>query len=293
MNIGLRLSKGFLLGLLLLTQAVIPAEKLSAEAFTEYFAGQVKNAYPEAEVVIAGELAVETSREGSDYGEILSYLDNAFAEYKANPSNLESIIGKHVQTLKPVLLSEKRENSRSDLVPVIKDNRYLKQIQTLMEQRQKDPNKSPQKVYYERLNSELVILYAFDSPGALSFASEDDISEVKVDKSELRQLAIDNLRGRLPDIEREGDDTLSMVVADGNFEASLLLFDDIWNKENFNVKGDIVVFVPSRDAVLVTGSKDREGLKKAIDIIQNNEWPYMISSYGFVRKEDGWARFDP
>ena len=60
----------------------------------------------------------------------------------------------------------------------------------------------------------------------------------------------------------------------------------------FDVAGDIVVFVPARDFVLVTGSEDVEGLAVARELIANNEWAYFISQNAFIRTGDGWAIFD-
>ena len=54
----------------------------------------------------------------------------------------------------------------------------------------------------------------------------------------------------------------------------------------------IVIFVPARDLLLITGSEDKEGLRRAREIVNDNEWPYLISLHGFVRENDSWARFD-
>lgn len=53
-----------------------------------------------------------------------------------------------------------------------------------------------------------------------------------------------------------------MLVADGNYEASLLLADEIWQSKQIPVKGDYVVAIPSRDTLLITGSEDVENLAK-------------------------------
>ena len=49
-------------------------------------------------------------------------------------------------------------------------------------------------------------------------------------------------------------------MSGGTYEASLLLFDSIWTDGQVKVNGDIVVAVPTRDVLLVTGSKNRKGL---------------------------------
>ncbi|WP_143017696.1 hypothetical protein [Riemerella columbipharyngis] len=59
---------------------------------------------------------------------------------------------------------------------------------------------------------------------------------------------------------------------------------DIWSKEHFDVKGDIVVGIPARDVLLVTGSEDTENLVKmrkiAADIFETGA--HIITDSLFV-----------
>ena len=130
----------------------------------------------------------------------------------------------------------------------------------------------------------------------LTFASEprdlhDELLALVGSYDELRDLAIENLLNRLPKIERRGDNTLSYLLADEFSEATLMLVDTLWNKENFPVNGDIVVFVPTRDLIIITGSDDEEGLRKAREFVNSTQWPYEISPHPFVRADDTWQRF--
>lgn len=86
-----------------------------------------------------------------------------------------------------------------------------------------------------------------------------------------------------------------MLVADGTYEASLILFDGIWTKEQFPVKGDIVIYVPSRDLVLITGSEDKANLAKVHDIVydQDTQWSHIVAETGFIRVGNNWQEFQP
>jgi uncharacterized protein YtpQ (UPF0354 family) len=44
------------------------------------------------------------------------------------------------------------------------------------------------------------------------------------------------------------------------YEASPLLSDHIWSSGQVKVQGDIVVAIPAKDALLLTGSQNRNGL---------------------------------
>jgi len=103
-----------------------------------------------------------------------------------------------------------------------------------------------------------------------------------------------NLKLAMPEIKIEGDVSyISMLVADGNYEASLLLFDGIWNKKQFPVKGDIVVYVPSRETVLIAGSEDKEALNQIHGIVydKDTKWPHAVADVGFVRKQNKWVEY--
>ena len=64
----------------------------------------------------------------------------------------------------------------------------------------------------------------------------------------------------------------------------------MWTKDQFPVKGDIVVYVPSRDTVLITGSEDEEGLSRIKEIISDpeNNWSHIVAEVGFIRINDKW-----
>ena len=70
--------------------------------------------------------------------------------------------------------------------------------------------------------------------------------------------------------------------------ASFILLSHIWNEEQFPVEGDIIIDLPSRDTVFITGSEDVESQKKIREVIDSpeNEWPYMIFNKAFIQKAD-------
>jgi len=60
--------------------------------------------------------------------------------------------------------------------------------------------------------------------------------------------------------ERRGSNGRYMVTAGGTYESSMLLLNSFWSNKNFPVKGDIVVALPNRDVLFITGSRDKENL---------------------------------
>ncbi|MBT8089320.1 MAG: DUF1444 family protein [Gammaproteobacteria bacterium] len=269
--------------------ALHAADPLSQKHFTARYAEAVEAAYAGAKVEVVGDLEVEVS--SGDEQSTRSFLDNAYKSYQADPEAIDDILQRYVAALNDMLNPDPR-NDIGRLFPVIKDNTYITEIKAVLRQSEGYDPSDPFPFYYEQLNRELVVMYAFDSETGISMASADDVEAFGIAGPALRARAVENLMNYLPGISREGSNRLSLVKADGNYEASLILAEDIWTRDNFDVAGDIVIFVPSRDVLMVTGSKDVEGLAVARELIASNEWPYFISGHGFVRTSEGWVVFD-
>ena len=269
--------------------ALQAAEPLTPKQFTARYAKAVEATYEGATAEVVGDLEVEIT--SADEQSARSYLDNAYANYQADPAALDEVLQQYVGAVANTLYPPPR-NDIDKLFPVIKDNSYIREVKAALSQSKDYDSGDPFPLHYERLNRELVVMYAFDSETGISFASTEDIQAFDIAGPALRKRAVANLMGYLPDISREGSNSLFLLVADGNYEASLLLADKIWTRDNFDVAGDIVVFVPARDVLLVTGSEDAEGLAAARSLIANNQWSYFISEHAFVRTSDGWAVLD-
>ena len=91
------------------------------------------------------------------------------------------------------------------------------------------------------------------------FTTRDDVG----DRARLRNLALGNLNRLLPKIQmRPGADGVSLITADGVYDASLLLADALWSSGQIEVEGDIVVAAPAKGPLLVTGSRNRAGIAR-------------------------------
>ncbi|MEL6447128.1 MAG: DUF1444 domain-containing protein [Pseudomonadota bacterium] len=276
---------------LLCVPGVRAAEVLDEQAFTKRYAAMLVSSYEGANVEIVGPLEVRVTGVGDENS--TSFLDNAYGAYLSDPAELESILQRFVDSIGEMIADEDTTGDIDSLFPVIKDVGYIEQVRELMRKSEGAGQEAPFPLYFEPLNNDLVVMYAFDSEASIRFASGADIEALGIQGKALQVRALDNLLAYLPEIGREGDDSLSMIVADGNYEASLLLYDEIWSRDVFRVAGDIVVFVPARDVVLVTGSEDEAGLARARDLLSENDFSYAISPHAYVRTADGWARFEP
>jgi uncharacterized protein YtpQ (UPF0354 family) len=124
---------------------------------------------------------------------------------------------------------------------------------------------------FEPFNDDLFVAYVFDLPGMFKFVSRNDCEALSLDPGQLRTLAVRNLvkRRRKPEIKQP--DSGLMLVLDGDLEASLLLVDILWAQLASQIPGDVVVAIPARDVLAVTGGKVNGGIAVLSDAI-NRVW---------------------
>jgi uncharacterized protein YtpQ (UPF0354 family) len=105
---------------------------------------------------------------------------------------------------------------------------------------------------------------------------------------------VTNLRRLLPkiDVESGADGILRMSVG-GDYDASLLLADDIWSSGRIKVDGDIVVAVPGKGVLLVTGSRNRAAIARlrarAAELATG---PYGLTPALFVYRDGKFVKFE-
>jgi uncharacterized protein YtpQ (UPF0354 family) len=182
------------------------------------------------------------------------------------------------------------ERSRDAIIPIVKDRSWLEEIRQSMQRMGSD---SVQDNVYEDINDDLVVVYAIDTPSNIAYLSPDELENLGVQREELRALAVRNLRGLLPGIEVHRGDLVNMVTADGNYEASLLLFADLWERERGKLRGEPVAAVPARDLLLFADSANPAAVAqlKQLAAKMRAEATYALTDRLFVLREGRWLPF--
>jgi len=95
-------------------------------------------------------------------------------------------------------------------------------------------------------------------------------------------------------IEIAGTDGIYMLTAGGNYETSLMLFKSLWQGNLLQVNGRIIVSIPTRDLLLVTGSEDTEGIERIRDVGEQAmcETPYNVTPVLFVWENGKFEVFE-
>ncbi|WP_457618858.1 DUF1444 family protein [Lutibacter sp.] len=247
---------------------------MDEKAFTVEFCKYLKSKFQDIKVEYIKELEVRYKIAGKE--EITALLYNAYTEYRIDPSEINSIFEKSI-----VWVNDKNKKTMENIVPIIKGKRFYMEIQDL---------KFGKDLYFEKLNEELYIYYAFDNEHHISYVKIEDLKKLEISSNEIRDVAIDNLITLVPQIKRIDFDGFFIITANGIYESSLILLDDIWTKENFPVKGDFVIAIPAREVLLITGTQEEKGLKILKEKYLNDdmEYSYFITKEMFVLRNSRW-----
>ena len=261
------------------------AGTLNERAFTDYFIKTLNALDGDIAVKEKGWFHLEVTK-GKEEGSVISYLDNAYATYKDDPEHLEEIVTRYAKNVLDMLDPKERQVNIDNLVPVIKDTGYIEEIKKLREGNLTDA--------FEYYNDELVIMYAEDTPERLKYLQKKDLDDHNLSYEKARKLAVFNLNRILDQkIAVERYEESFLLQADGTFETSLILADEIWKEKMIEVKGDYIVLLPARGLLLVTGSENKAGIEllKTVSKGAQKEAAYPVSPYLFRYDGKKFVRF--
>ena len=146
----------------------------------------------------------------------------------------------------------------------------------------------------DEFTDQLVVTYSYGAPWGERLVNWSDLELLGLPRRMLRRQAATNLGGMLDQVRIHGQAAMMMLSFDG-LESSLLLADPFWERLARRVPGRLVVGVPSRDVVVVTGSESRAGLARvrgAVDRVLFAGDEHLLCPDLLVRRNDGrWEPF--
>jgi hypothetical protein len=212
--------------------------------------------------------------------EATSFLHNAWVEYSRNTADRRGLLERHA-SVASTLANEPSPLEATQIVAMVKDSEYVGMFGPKFED------------VTEHLCGDLWIVYAQDLPDRMLTLKRETLNRVGIDDATLRKLATENLRRIMPAAEQHGEGPWFLLTAGGDYTASLLLFEEIWEDLATSVDGDIVAVVPARDVLLFTGSNSHEGLKaireRAAELVATGN--YIVSDTLIVRAGGRWEVF--
>lgn len=250
-----------------------PGATLTAEEFQKIYLDSLKRRHPDVEFVLNSDFSI-TAKKGEK--EFKHNLDNVYIACKASPGLAKNIISEYISSTADLYAADEKIDI-TNIIPVIKPVEYLDEVYSL------GKDGKGFQIFFEKYNDQLIVVYAENSEISFRFLSEADIASVAVPKDSIKALALRNLDRILPEIERNGGEGVYIVNAGGFFETSLLLLPSIWKKEKFPVDGDFIVAAPNRGILMITGSNNKDGIRKikeiAADAYENEGYPVSEHLY--------------
>jgi uncharacterized protein YtpQ (UPF0354 family) len=242
--------------------------------FTNQYLKMLNSTFPNIEYEVVDSLGIMGWINGD---EILHSLDNAYLEYIEDPELKEDVFNKYLNATKEIY-GEQNDYQNDKIVPIIKPTDFLNSG-TINGKTLDNFN-----FVYEAYNENLVIIYAEDKETTISYLDISEIEQRGVSRKNLLENSVINLNAIIPTIERNGDSTQFMLSAGGYYESSLILMENLWTKENFPVKGSIIIAIPNRDIILITGSEEKNGVLELKKLCSKsfNEGSYPISESLYI-----------
>jgi hypothetical protein len=265
--------------------------RVSKADFRREFIANVRKRLPHltcTEVDEDGELSVRIS--GLPNESIFTHrLHNAYTEFRKNPREKVAILERWAGHLAALL--EPPQLDRARILPFLKSRDFQIDVPP---SGPPEPG-SPQELFHDLVNDDLVAYYVNSSGQNFHFLTRGEVAELGLTDAEARALAQQNLRARTPERTFVKFPTGWGVNVGGNFEATLLVDEVIWNDPRFEAQEWILAAAPDRNTLLASVDSSVRGVWTlafmAASLHKSESYP--ISPKLFVRREGRFEHLDP
>jgi uncharacterized protein YtpQ (UPF0354 family) len=273
--------------------AVPQARPLSKDEFVREFCRRVDDVDPTVSALPAGEDRV-TLQYGEEQRQTV-LLGEAFEDYLVAIENIDLILNRVVDANLSIIRHAREAHvDISRILPAIVHRQRLDDLPT--SPLASDSASPEAALYFEPLNDQLVVAYyQRNDRREPRYLSHGNVASLDIPREKLRELAVQNLHALLPPATLHNQYGITGVAAGDRYESCLLLLDELWTNEFFSVQGNIVVAVPSRNAVLVTGSENQAGIEQLAIVAREGfaASKYPVTDQLFVRRDGKWVLWEP
>jgi uncharacterized protein YtpQ (UPF0354 family) len=208
------------------------------------------------------------------------FLENLWIQSREDLAEGRDVIERYVSVVSG--FGKETEAVRDAVIPLVKDQTYI----NFLGERTSVP--------IEHLAADLWVVYAVDRDTNITTLIEKEMVDLELKHEDLHDLAIENLKNILPPVECHGEGPWYLLTAGGDYVASLLLLNSVWEFAANEVKTDVVAVAPTRDVVLFTGADSVEGLaairQRAKELVSTSD--HVVSPTLLRRIGDRWVAFD-
>jgi uncharacterized protein YtpQ (UPF0354 family) len=141
------------------------------------------------------------------------------------------------------------------------------------------------------LTNSLCVAYVVDEGGHFKYLQNRDCQKSGLSESEIHKISVENLAKLAKErIQIRPYGNIYAVTLDGNFEASLILVDGLWEKGLAHLAPNgFVAALPARDILAFCDANSGEGiaeLNQLIERVKNGD--HMLSPELYRRGDGGW-----
>lgn len=238
--------------LLVVMLAACGKSVVSQEQFDDYYLTQVVKKYEKFKFVKMpfGGILV-TSASGKEYQ---INTEELYDQYKDSPDSLNAFVEQSVKNLKVSSfdLVDNDKVSIDNILPVVKSAAYINSFS-------EDEKKN---IVMEKYNDSLYLVLIVLNDDLMENLSLSKMKLLDMDYYQVKGVAMGNLEKRTAQFKTtELEGKVIMISAASYVDASMIFTSQIWKKKQIKVEGDYVVTVPNSNSLLVTGSKNKEGLE--------------------------------
>ncbi len=142
-------------------------------------------------------------------------------------------------------------------------------------------------------NNGLLVSYLVDGGNRFTYVQNKHLVACGISENQLHEVGINNLYTMAEKhlrIQQHG--SVHALFMEGNFEASVLLLDTVWDISIKNlVREDFVAAVPTRDVLAFGDSSSPQAIKELHDVVgrlQSAQADHRLSTNLYRRKEGRW-----
>ena len=144
------------------------------------------------------------------------------------------------------------------------------------------------------LGNGLLVAYVLDAGDHLQYLQLRHLEDSGMNESELHEHAVYNLAAVANEKLRvESHDRVFAAFLDGNFEATLILIDDLWDKRLARTISDgFVAAVPARDIMAFCDATSSEGIAQLRQVVAraNVGGDHLLTSILYRRQGQKWIQ---
>ncbi len=223
-------------------------------------------------------------------------LTNLYIDYSSQKKSFDDI-SMSIKTGYAEALASMNNQQIQNILPVIKSVHYIKETAEQLKFANIDENNFP--IYYEKLNDDLIKIYAFDTETTSRPINRKEINDLGIADS-IEFTAKQNIfnyynenNARIEELDLEDNGKIYIFSADDTYEASVITAFDYLEASVLDTKHQWVVFVPARNVVLITSAEYPQAINMAATMAEQtyDGAAYPLSPYGYTRCNEQWVRY--